>query len=426
MKIYNLKAENIKALKAVEIDTKGRNVIEITGANAQGKTSVLDAMYWALAGSKNIQEQPIRKGQKKASVSLDLGDYIVERRITEKTTQLIVSNKDGARFPSPQKLLDKFYGDFTFDPLEFMRLSKQQKYEKLQGLCGDFDWDKWQEGYDKLYNKRRELNSIFKFKAREIENFDVSEFEGAPEKEIDINLIDKELDSAREIREQKNSAINYVKIIENNVYNQDRRIKELRVKIEELKQELEETIKENNESYAALENAREKANSIIVPDIEELTQNRGKALESNEKIKSRMAHEKLVSEIENIESSIQDINLQMTMGIDKKAEIISKSLKQLGNIQLQEDGAIIVDGIPIDQLSSSEQLKLSVRFAMQANPELRIIRINDGSLLDSASMKIINGLCDEQDFQAWIEVVDESGKVGIVIEDGEVVRDNYE
>lgn len=49
MKIVSLTAENVKKLTVVEITPAG-NLVQITGKNGQGKSSVLDAIWWALAG----------------------------------------------------------------------------------------------------------------------------------------------------------------------------------------------------------------------------------------------------------------------------------------------------------------------------------------------------------------------------------------
>jgi len=51
---------------------------------------------------------------------------------------------------------------------------------------------------------------------------------------------------------------------------------------------------------------------------------------------------------------------------------------------------------------------------------LKVIRILDGSLLDSTNMNLIKEMAQGQDYQVWVEVVDESGKVGITIENGEI------
>jgi hypothetical protein len=79
---------------------------------------------------------------------------------------------------------------------------------------------------------------------------------------------------------------------------------------------------------------------------------------------------------------------------------------------------VTFNGIPLAQVSAAERLRVSVAMAMSLNPTVRVIRITDGSLLDSDNMAIIADLADTNDFQVWIERVDETGDVGIVIEDG--------
>lgn len=88
------------------------------------------------------------------------------------------------------------------------------------------------------------------------------------------------------------------------------------------------------------------------------------------------------------------------------------------------DGVVTYNGIPFDQSSSAEQLRVSMSIAMAANPKLRVIRIIDGSLLDDDSLSAIAEMAQEGDYQVWIERVDTSGKIGIVIEDGMIKSEN--
>ena len=120
MKIISLTAENVKRLRAVEITPDG-NVVTITGRNAQGKTSVLDAIWLALGGGAASKGtiRPIRDGEEKASVRLDLGDLVVTRTWTGDKTALTVTAADGAKYTSPQGILDALVGRLSFDPLEF-------------------------------------------------------------------------------------------------------------------------------------------------------------------------------------------------------------------------------------------------------------------------------------------------------------------
>src|SRR4051794_27498721 len=132
IKIISLECENFKRLRAVAIRPNG-NLVEITGKNGAGKSSVLDAIWAALAGKKAIQKQPVRKGQEKAEITLDLGHLKVRRTFTDKgadfTTTLTVTSADGGKFASPQDVLDTLCGEFSFEPLAFARLKPEDQFQ---------------------------------------------------------------------------------------------------------------------------------------------------------------------------------------------------------------------------------------------------------------------------------------------------------
>jgi hypothetical protein len=88
-------------------------------------------------------------------------------------------------------------------------------------------------------------------------------------------------------------------------------------------------------------------------------------------------------------------------------------------LSINDDG-VIYNSIPFNQISSAEQLKVSLSIAMSMNPTLRVIRIMDGSLLDDDNLKLISEMAKDNDYQIWIEKVDSSGKVGFYIEDGSI------
>jgi hypothetical protein len=69
----------------------------------------------------------------------------------------------------------------------------------------------------------------------------------------------------------------------------------------------------------------------------------------------------------------------------------------------------------------SEKIKVGVAISMAMNPELKVIRIDDGSLLDSDNLKAIQDMVKEQDYQIWIESVDNK-EMGFYIEDGELIK----
>ena len=165
MKIISLKAENIKRLKAVEItpDPDG-NLVIVSGRNNQGKTSVLDSIMYALAGTRAIPDMPIREGESGAEVSLDLGDFTVTRNWTsnEKSYLKVVSG-DGAVYTSPQKMLDDLVGRLSFDPLEFSRKdAKAQRATLIELADIDIDLDANAASRGKAFTERRDIGRDMK------------------------------------------------------------------------------------------------------------------------------------------------------------------------------------------------------------------------------------------------------------------------
>ena len=62
-RIVSLTAENVKRISAVHIVPGDGGVVLIGGRNAQGKSSVLDSIMYALGGASAIPDEPIRRRQ---------------------------------------------------------------------------------------------------------------------------------------------------------------------------------------------------------------------------------------------------------------------------------------------------------------------------------------------------------------------------
>jgi len=90
------------------------------------------------------------------------------------------------------------------------------------------------------------------------------------------------------------------------------------------------------------------------------------------------------------------------------------------------DESVSFNGILFDRLSTGQQIKASTAIAMKLNPTARIIFIREGSLLDAAGLQAIAELAKDNDYQVWIEKVDDSGTIGIHIEDGAITSINGE
>jgi len=427
MKIIRLKAENIKKLVAVEITPTG-SVIKITGPNASGKTSILDAIFWALGGLNNIQAQPIRKGQTKAKVEIDLGEMLVKRTFNEGgTTSLTIENKDGLRFKSPQTMLDGLLGKLSFDPLEFMREKPGRQFLILSELTG-LNFSKLDGLRQRIYDERAATNRDVKRLEVQIEGMSVPS--DAPKEEVGGAEIVGKIRDANELRNKQISLDRRVETLESEAHKTEENIEKINAEIRQFEQKIK-LLKTDFETEEARMNVfadsiwatKEDAGVILVPDISALNTELAQVESKN---KAARAYQARVS-ARNLLQQLKDVAKNLTdkiQAVDKeKRGQIAKAKFPLDGLSFG-DGAVIYNDLPMDQASHAEQLRVSMAMAMSLNPKLKVIRITDGSLLDSQSMKVIENMAKDQDYQVWIEQMDESGKVGIVISEGEVVAVN--
>jgi len=103
----------------------------------------------------------------------------------------------------------------------------------------------------------------------------------------------------------------------------------------------------------------------------------------------------------------------------KRAALLSNCWMPVPGIGFDTDG-VTLNGLPLEQASAAEQLKLGVAVACAMNPSLKVMLIRDGSLLDDDSMAMIEQMAEAHQAQIWIERVGNDGKCTVVIEDGEV------
>jgi hypothetical protein len=433
MKIVELRAENFKRLRAVEIKPAS-NVVVISGANEQGKTSVLDAIWAAIDGSEWAKTtgtvKPIREGEGESRVIVDLGDIVVTRKWNGSGTSLTVENKDGAVFKSPQGILDNILGKIAFDPLSFAAMKDREQKETLLSLVDlGIDLDKLAEVKKDIYDKRAHVNRDVKVLSGSISSVpDVPE--GTPDQEVSTAAALAEIKLAHEkISENYRKRIGVMKS-ENLVAGIESQCKIVSDEIKRKQEEIESlTAKKNGllnahkvESDRLFINRKE-VDSVADPDIDAL-QNKVDQIETvNESVRLKIQTIQAKNKLSDMVEESKNLTAEMEAIDKKKADALLAAKFPIDGLGFNDSG-VTFKGIPFSQCSSAERLRTSIAMAMAMNPKLRVIRITDGSLIDSKNMKIIEEMVREKDFQIWIEKVDETGKVGVYIEDGEVKANN--
>lgn len=410
MKIVELRAERFKRLSAVEISPAG-DVVIISGKNGAGKSSVLDSIWLALGGAPAAKEsgttRPVKDGESDALVRLDLGEIVVTRKWTaDGGSSLTVEGAKGKKFSSPQTLLDSLVGSLSFDPLAFSRMSpKDQRKALTEAVKLDFDPDALDAQRKELYDERTATNRELKTLEARLSSMPVPKA-GIPEDEENLSDLLGELKAANaEIERQAQER---------------RKLEEMRARAAALKEQIDKLRAE----LAALAE-QGKAQSALVdslgecPAIAGIEQRINSIQETNAIVRAAREYRTVKAMADKVRHESEALTQKMESLELAKAQGFARAQFPVKGLAFDSEG-VTFGGIPFQQCSSAEQVRIAVAVAAALNPKIRVIRIADGSLLDSASMAEIERLAKEHDMQIWIERVDESGGVGIVIEDGAV------
>lgn len=405
-RVLGLQAENFKRLKAVDISPDpSEHIVKISGKNAQGKTSLLDAIWWALGGSTADRgsgtSNPVREGEDKAVVRVDMGDLVVTRTATAKGTKsLTVTNGEGAKYSSPQKMLDELLGALTFDPLAFTRMKPREQVDVLLGLVDlDVDLDELEEERKSLFDARREVGQHQK-RLGEL-----------PEVDHDLPT---EPESAQEIMDRLADAEGIVQQLEN----LDTEGQHLDDHIEHLQAELAKAKEKRMELIKHLETLPRAEQAVA--HAQDIRQELAGLSERNQTIMDNNAARARAEEIGELSDKYKKYTAELK-GIDaQKSAALAAAEFPLEGLSIDGD-SVTFNGLPLSQASGAEQLRISTAIAVAANPQVRVARIADGSLMDADSHKLLQAIAAENDFQVWVELVADGDGVGFVIEDGEVV-----
>ncbi len=410
-KIVSLFAENVKRLKAIEISPKGNTVI-ISGKNEQGKSSILDAIWLACkysAASKQIPN-PIREGKNHAMIVMNIGDYTITRQFrmngdNEVTTRLSVERSNGDVVKSPQSLIDGFIGSLAFDPLEFMRLNSKEQREMLAEIS-KLNLAELDAQHQQLYEERTELN-------RQQKSLGANIAQIAPPTDTTATVEVNSADLLTDLRRWQES------LREARLYTA--RKAQLSDRIKALEKELETLKEQYDNEYENVVNVFDEA--ACVAEISKVETQIGRAAEINARVKEVKFYNDTTTKMNAVQNRLSEIESGIDAIKTARQTAIEAAELPIDGLVLTDDG-VTFKGQPLSQLSTSQQIKISMVLAMAANPELRVIRIKDGSLLDADNLALIDEIAKDGDFQVWIECVDSSGKVGFYIEDGEVAAVN--
>jgi hypothetical protein len=446
MHIIEMRIENIKRVKFAHIKPKN-NLVVIAGKNGEGKSSVLDAISWALTGTSTVPRYPIRKGQRTGSVRIDIGDFIVTRQFTvvdeEKSEKghtylpkLVITGKRGEAFPSPQVLLDKLLGKISFDPMAFMRKDDDDQMDELRGLVTfDVDIDALEAKIKADYDARRAAGNLSDSLAARIAAMAVPAPD-LPVEAIDAAAITLKLQNASQhnmaVARQRQAKADALKKY-NDILDEAAKLRTtIREMIESAntldghdtlysvgdKPKKRGAAHEAQVAYAAIEVGEEIDTAQVAAELT-------RANETNAAIQRAANYRQLEKEAKEAKEAWAALEKSVKEQDAARDAAIARAKMPIEKLSIK-NGEVVYDGFPLNQASNAAQIRVSMAIGMAANPKLRVLRISDGSLLDDDSLQLVGDAAKEHDFQVWIERVETGGKVSVIMEDGNATGDDVE
>jgi hypothetical protein len=413
--------------------------VQIRGANGAGKSSVLDSIAAAIGGERLCPEVPIRRGETTAHVTVELDDMVVTRRWTGKGSYLEVTNKEGAVYKSPQKILDALVGALSFDPAGFLRLEPAKQLRLASTLVGldtaDLDAER-----SRTFSDRTVTNREAERLAAQIPEAPVGEVESEEEsiaerlEEIGWAEETKRTNDRKRaglviLREKHKETAGAIVKLKSALAE---RIAELKAEIVTLEGKIATLAESSKAEVSGLE-ARladlTEAEKVAASEVAALIDPDVAALRASAKgIEDRNARVRQAKTRASKLAALAAKRLESDEMTARLAAIEAERVDRIAAARFPVDGlgfgigCLTLNGLPFEQASSAEQLRVSLAMGLALNPKLRVILIRDGSLLDEKSLALVAEIAGKADAQVWLEVVASDGATGVLIEDGVVAE----
>lgn len=457
-RVLAVQVENIKKIAFARIRPAG-HVVLVNGDNESGKTTLLDSINWALAGTSDIPTMPVSKGKKNGKIQLelkashDLGNLRVTRYFTAVDpntnpkghgyiSRIEVEEQSGidktrySTMREPQKVLDALRPLISFNPLAFTTMKPKEQFEVLRGLVKlDIDLDANKKDYDEAYAARRDAG-------RDVDGLTVK-LKGMAEPPSDLPSTPV---NTEELTRKLQNAANHNSTVEaarTRKVQHEELIELARNRASQLREEAQQKLNEAEALDGLHRDITVIPRGAVVSEISKLKEVLdsivpGEPIDTNAvalELQNAQGINGAIARAEQYRAVKKELDEAMVTWGKHDAAVKKTETDRAGAIARAKmpvdglsigDGEVMFEGLPFEQASNAQQIRISVMLGICANPKLRVMYIEDGSLLGAKMMALIEAMAQEFNYQIWIERVDTTSKIGIMMVDGEASGDEVE
>lgn len=409
MKINRLEIENVKRIHAVMIEPSKDGLTIIGGKNRQGKSSVLDAIAWALGGNKYKPTQAANADSTippRLKVIMDNG-LVVERK--GKNSDLKVTDPEGQK--GGQQLLDSFVEELAINLPKFMEASGKEKANTLLQIIGVGPQLAELEQKEKsLYQERLYVGRT----ADQKEKFAAEQpyYPDAPEEPVSASELIREQQEIlarngqrQQWRREHDSILEKIMKTKDEIESHEASIRALKARLGELDEQRKAS--EKTPAELKMESTEELERSI---DNIELINRKVRA--NLDKAKAEEDAKQYRDQYTELTNAIEDVRRQKTSLLDS-ADLPLPGLSV-------KDGELIYNGQQWDNMSSAEQMIVSTSIVRKLNPKCGFVLLDKLEAMDLDTLKEFGAWLEQEGLQAIATRVSTGDECSIVITDGYV------
>ncbi len=416
VKITALEAENVKRIKAVALTPAPTGLTLVGGNNNQGKTSVLDALAWALGGEKFRPNAAQRDGAVAPAhlrVTLSNG-VVVERK--GKNSSLTVTDPTGRR--SGQQLLNAFVEPLALDLPRFMEASDKEKADILLRIIGIGN---------ELHLRDMEIKSIYDKRtftgqlAQQKKHFadELISYPDAPEQPLSASdLIRRQQDilarngenqrlrqQAQELARQEQQCLDELK-----------RTRERIAELEKLREELDT---KHTKLFNQRKNAEKTVDQLQDESTAELEASIQSIEETNRKVRANLEKARAEDEASKYASDYDKLTDALEQKRKERLALLNGADLPLPELSV-EDGALTYKGKRWRDMSGSDQLRVAAAIVRRLNPDCGFVLLDKLEQMDMTTLEEFGHWLEAEGLQAIATRVSTGSECQIIIEDGMV------
>lgn len=407
--ITSLEAENVKRIKAVALTPAPTGLTLVGGNNNQGKTSVLDALAWALGGDRFRPDAAVRDGAMAPAhlkVTLSNG-VIVERK--GKNSTLTVTDPTGRR--SGQQLLNAFIEPLALDLPRFMEASDREKADILLKIIGiGTELHTRDLEIKSLYDKRTFTGQLAQQKKHFAEELIC--YPDAPEEPVSASDLIRQqqeiLARNGENQRKRDRLAQLTDLFER----QKKVVADLEFQLSTEKQRLttmQADVKIAQTSAADLQDESTAELEASIQNIEE----------TNQKVRANLEKARAEDEAARYASDYDKLTEVINQKRADRIALLNGADLPLPELSV-EDGALTYKGKHWRDMSGSDQLRVATAIIRRLNPDCGFVLLDKLEQMDMTTLTEFGRWLESEGLQAIATRVSTGSECQIIIEDGMV------